>query len=53
MAEPEDGSNTETDEQYSPRTLESPPPPLGDCSVCGGVCVDHWAEEAMREESHH
>lgn len=62
MAEPAaaaaDHDEAETEEQYSPRKVNNdddfdvldPFALLGDCSVCGGQCIDHWAEDALMQE---
>jgi hypothetical protein len=49
----DDDEDAETVEQLTPRIALAADVParweqlLGDCNVCGGQCVDHWAEEAM------
>jgi hypothetical protein len=46
-------SSSDTEDQWPPNTTTTIDDDIdndGDCPVCSGCCVDHWAEEALREK---
>lgn len=45
----EKGGAADTEEDDARRPRRKPMRARRACEVCGGYCVDHWGEEALRE----